>query len=164
VIFNSLFALLGYMGIKAGSGRVFGWFANMTSVAGLMTWFGISFTYLRFYEGLKAQSIDRTTLPFYSKLQPYAAWYAMISCLVVCIFSGWSVFLKGQWAIDTFITNYFPLILFPILYAGAKLFYRKKIKDPLEMDFITNIKEIEAEVLDERPAKNKAEAVWRWLM
>ena len=87
VIFNSLFALLGYMGIKAGSGRVFGWFANMTSVAGLMTWFGISFTYLRFYEGLKAQNIDRTALPFYSKLQPYAAWYAMISCLVVSIVS-----------------------------------------------------------------------------
>ena len=87
VIFNSCFAVLGYMGVKAGSGRVFGWFANMTAVAGLMTWFGISFTYLRFYEGLKAQNIDRTTLPFYSKLQPYAAWYATIACLVVSIVS-----------------------------------------------------------------------------
>jgi amino acid transporter len=87
VIFNSFFALLGYMGVKAGSGRVFGWFSNMTAVAGLMTWFGISFTYIRFYQGLKAQSIDRTTLPFSSKLQPYAAWYGMISCLVVCIVS-----------------------------------------------------------------------------
>jgi len=87
VIFNSFFALLGYMGTQAGSGRVFGWFANMTAIAGLMTWFGIAFTYIRFYEGLKVQSIDRKTLPFYSRFQPYAAWYAMISCLLVSIVS-----------------------------------------------------------------------------
>lgn len=165
VIFNSLFALLGFMGTQAGSGRVFGWFANMTAIAGLMTWFGIAFTYLRFYEGLKAQGIARTTLPFYSRLQPYAAWYAMTACLLVSIvssqyldlhkiplvthvlqLSGWSVFLKGQWATDTFVTNYLPLVLFPILYVGSKFFYKEAVKKPHEMDFVTNIKEIEAEV------------------
>lgn len=88
VIFNSFFALLSFMGTQAGSGRVFGWFSNMTAIAGLMTWFGIAFTYLRFYAGLKAQNIDRTTLPFYSRFQPYAAWYAMISCLLVAIVSS----------------------------------------------------------------------------
>jgi len=71
------------MGVKSGSGRVFGWFANMTAVAGLMTWFGISLTYLRFYKGMKAQGYDRSTLPFASKFQPYAAWYSMISCLFI---------------------------------------------------------------------------------
>ena len=165
MIFNSFFALLGFMGTQAGSGRVFGWFANMTSIAGLMTWFGIAFTYIRFYAGLKAQNIDRTTLPFYSRFQPFAAWYALISCLLVAIvssqlsrplhissatyviqLSGWAVFLKGHWATDTFVTNYLPLILFPILYIGSKLYYREPIKKPHEMDFITNIKEIEAEM------------------
>jgi amino acid transporter len=38
---SAAFALLSYMGVTAGSGKVFGWFANMTSIAGLMTWFGI---------------------------------------------------------------------------------------------------------------------------
>ena len=91
VIFNSFFALLSYMGTKSGSGRVFGWFSNMTSIAGLMTWFGISVTYLRFYAGLKNQGIDRTTLPFYSRFQPFAAWYAMISCFIVCLVSTLSM-------------------------------------------------------------------------
>jgi hypothetical protein len=72
------------------------------------------------------QGFDRNTLPFKAPLQPFAAWYAMISCLVICIvricpfltrlpathcpaqFSGWSVFLKGQWDTATFITNYLP--------------------------------------------------------
>ena len=34
IIFCAMFALLAYMGINDGSGRVFQWFSNMTSVAG----------------------------------------------------------------------------------------------------------------------------------
>lgn len=59
----------------------------MTAIAGLMTWFGISFTYLRFYKGFKAQGFDRSKLPFASKLQPYAAYYACASTLIVCFVS-----------------------------------------------------------------------------
>lgn len=102
VIFCSCFSALAFMSVSSGSGRVFGWFANMvsfvhrckvvlivlqTAVAGLMTWFGICVTYIRFYSGLKAQGIDRSTLPFMSKLQPYAAWYAMVFCLLICFVS-----------------------------------------------------------------------------
>ena len=83
VAFNATFALLAYMGIKSGSGRVFGWLANMAAVAGLMTWFGISLTYLRFYKGMKAQRIDRSRLPFFSNLQPFAAWYSAVACLFI---------------------------------------------------------------------------------
>ncbi|KAF8167918.1 amino acid permease [Crassisporium funariophilum] len=164
VIFNSLFCLLGYMGVTKGSGRVFGWFANMTAVAGLMTWFGISLTYLRFYKGMKEQGIDRTKLPFASKLQPYAAWYSMCFCLFISIMSGWAVFLKGNWAVDVFVTNYLPLVVFPIMYVGARLYYREPYKKAHEMDFVTNIAEIEAEMYDEPPPRNKAEAFWQWLV
>lgn len=59
----------------------------MTSIAGLMSWFGIFVTYLRFYKGMKAQGIDRSTLPFTSSLQPYAAWYGTIACIVICFVS-----------------------------------------------------------------------------
>ena len=85
LILSSAFALLAFMGVHSGSGKVFNWFANMTSVAGLLTWFGISYTYTRFYAGMKAQGIDRKSLPFYSSLQPFAAWYAAIWCLVICL-------------------------------------------------------------------------------
>jgi len=74
------------------------------------------------------------------------------------------VFLKGNWATDTFVTNYLPLILFPLLYIGAKFIYREPYKKAYEMDFVTDIKEIEAATYDDPPPKNKAEAVWAWLM
>jgi len=157
------------MGVKSGSGKVFGWFANMTSIAGLMTWFGICVTYIRFYKGMKAQGYERKHLPFASPLQPYAAWYAMIFCLVVCFFSGWSTFLKGNWVAADFVTNYLPLSLFPVLYAGAKYYYYRKGGSLYwvsieKMDFVTNIAEIEADTYDDPPPRNKAEAFWAWLM
>ncbi|KJA26161.1 hypothetical protein HYPSUDRAFT_64368 [Hypholoma sublateritium FD-334 SS-4] len=164
VMCNSSFTLLGYMGAKAGSGRVFGWFVNMTAVAGLIAWCGIAFTYIRFYEGLKAQGIDRRSLPYSSRLQPFAAWYALIMCAVISLLSGWEVFLKGGWAADTFVTNYLPLALFPILYFGAKFYYKEPIKKPHEMDFVTDIAAIEAESYDEPPPRNAIEALWQWMV
>ncbi|ELU37892.1 amino acid permease [Rhizoctonia solani AG-1 IA] len=151
VIFCALFSSLAYMSVSSGAGKVFNWFANMTAVAGLMTWFGITVTYIRFYAGMKAQGIDRSTLPFSSNLQPFA-------------FSGWKVFLKGNWAVDTFVTNYIPLVLFPILYIGAKFVRRQPMPKPHEMDFYSGIAEIEADTYDEPPPKNVWEKFWVSLM
>lgn len=60
-------------------------------------------------------------------------------------FSGWKVFLKGKWDTATFVTNYLPLALFPVLYFTAKLWRRSVILKPEEMDFVTDIAEIEAD-------------------
>ncbi|TCD71468.1 hypothetical protein EIP91_008848 [Steccherinum ochraceum] len=160
----TLFSLLAFMGIKSGSGRVFNWFANMTSIAGLLTWFGITVTYVRFYAGLKKQGLDRNKLPYKSPLQPYLAWYAMAMCSIVLFFSGWVVFLKDSWDTATFITNYLPLMLFPILYVGARLWRREPVIRPEDMDFFSGLEEIEAASYDEPPPRNWMERFWGWLM
>ena len=85
LMLSSSFSLLAFMGVHAGSGKVFNWLANMISVSGLISWICICYTYTRFYAGTKAQGIDRKTLPFASPLQPFAAWYALVSCLVTCL-------------------------------------------------------------------------------
>lgn len=164
----------------------------MTSVAGLMSWFGIAVTYIQFHKGLKAQGFDRDALPYKAWAQPYAAYYAAVSCIVICFvrprsslpspapllfsarnadafvwqrqFSGWEVFLRASWASDTFVTNYFPLMLFPVLYAGARLWTRRGLVAPADMDFKTGIAEIEAACYDEPPARNWVERVWGWLV
>ncbi|VDB91570.1 unnamed protein product [Peniophora sp. CBMAI 1063] len=158
------FALLSYMGTTAGSGKVFTWFSNMTSIAGLLTWFGICVTYIRFYAGMKAQGIDRTTLPYYTNLQPYAAWYAAIFIVIICFFNGFKVFIRGHWDTATFVTTYLPVILFPVWYIGARIWKRVPPIKPEAMDFYSNIAEIEAEDVDEPPPRNKLEAFWAWLM
>ncbi|EKM83723.1 hypothetical protein AGABI1DRAFT_110353 [Agaricus bisporus var. burnettii JB137-S8] len=164
VTFCALFSCLGFMSVSQSAGTVFQYFANMTSVAGLITWFGISITYLRFYAGLKAQGIDRKKLPFYSKTQPYAAWYVLVSTFLICLTSGWRVFLKGNWDTATFITTYLPLMLFPVWYAGSYVWRRTPPVKAKDMDFVSNLAEIEADEVPETPPRNKAEAFWKWLM
>ncbi|KAJ7179428.1 amino acid permease [Mycena filopes] len=169
LLFCSAFSTLAYMGVTSGSGKVFGWFANMTSVAGLLTWFGICVTYIRFYKGMKAQGYDRKHLPFASSLQPFAAWYALVFCVIIIFFSGWATFLTGGWVAADFVTNYLPFGLFPVLYGGAKFYYYRKGSPlawvtPEKMDFVTDIAEIEADTYDDPPPRNKFEAFWAWLV
>ncbi|ESK87570.1 amino acid transporter [Moniliophthora roreri MCA 2997] len=164
IVFCASFASLGYMGISSGAGTVFGWFQNMTAIAGLITWFGICITYLRFYSGLEAQGFDRSRLPFASRFQPFTAWYAAFMSLLICLFSGWNVFLKGEWATDIFVTNYLPLVMFPIMYVGYKFWRKTTIVRPQDMDFISDIAEIEAACYDEPPPKNVIEKFWAWLV
>jgi len=160
----SAFSLLAFMGVHAGSGKVFTWFSQMTAIAGLMTWFGICYTYTRFYAGMRLQGIDRATLPFSSRLQPYAAWYGTAGTLIICFFSGFSVFIKGHWNTADFVTNYLPFGLFPILYLGAKYWTRVPVVPLSEMDFYSGLAEIEADTYEEPPPKNRVEAIWQWLM
>ncbi|KAI0779577.1 amino acid permease [Fomes fomentarius] len=158
------FAFLAFMGTASGSGRVFGWFVNMTAVAGLSSWFGISVTYIRFHRGLKTQGINRKTLPFYSPLQPFAAWYAAIGCFLIALFSGWSVFLKGHWRTDTFITNYLPMGLFPVFYIGRKLWTRAPLVPYAQMDFQSGLQEVLDATTDEPPPRNWVERAWSYVM
>jgi amino acid transporter len=55
------------------------------------------------------------------------------------------VFLKGKWDLAEFVTRYLPLGMFPVLYLISKFAYRATPIKPIDMDFVTNIAEIEAE-------------------
>ncbi|KAG1831654.1 amino acid permease/ SLC12A domain-containing protein, partial [Suillus subalutaceus] len=164
VLFSASFSLLAFMAVSTSAGAVFNWLANMSSVAGLMSWFGISVTYLRFYKGMQAQGIDRKTLPYYTNLQPYAAWWGVVSTITICFFSGWSVFLKGEWNTANFVTNYLLFITWPIMYVGARYYYGIKPVAAKDMDFKSDLAEIVADSYDEPPPKNKMEAFWKWLV
>ena len=61
------------------------------------------------------------------------------------------MFLKGKWDTATFVTNYLPLMLFPVLYVGSRLYKRCRPLHAMEMDFVTGLKEIEADTYDEPP-------------
>lgn len=162
--FCSLLGLFAYTGINKGAGQVFHWLSNTTAIAGLSSWFGICVTYIRFHNGMKVQGYDRKSLPYFTNLQPFAAWYALVAILLITFFSGWQVFLPGHWSTSDFVANYLPLVLFPILFFLAKLCYRKPLVKTCDMDFVTNIGEIEATTLDDPPPSNMIGSFWRWLL
>ena len=72
--------------------------------------------------------------------------------------------MKDQWNTATFVTNYLPLMLFPVLYIGARLWFRCVPHKPEDMDFVSGLKEVEAASYDEPPPRNWLERFWGWLV
>ncbi|KAL3708411.1 hypothetical protein TMatcc_006395 [Talaromyces marneffei ATCC 18224] len=62
-----------YLNVGSNTCVVFGWFVNITTVAGLIGWIVIEVTYLRFFYGLKRQGISQNELPYRGPLQPYGS-------------------------------------------------------------------------------------------
>ena len=113
LIICSLFGGLAYMSLSKGAAQVFNWLANLTACAGLVTWAGICFTYIRFHAGMKAQGIDRKTLPYHSILNHNAigAKVALGFISIFLLFSGWTSF-HGAFDSAGFFTNYCELLRF----------------------------------------------------
>ncbi|KZT38660.1 hypothetical protein SISSUDRAFT_1021229 [Sistotremastrum suecicum HHB10207 ss-3] len=137
VIFTSLFGAFAYMAITARSASAFSWIVLTTSAPSYLILVGILVTYLRFYSGTKAQSLTRENFPMFSRLQPYAAWYALVFSLLVAVFFEFPFLLNSPWDTVTFVTTYlaFPSML--VLYAGAKFWFRAPFVRAKDMDFVT---------------------------
>ncbi len=74
------------------------------------------------------------------------------------------MFINHAWDTATFVTNYLPFILFPIIYIGARIWWRSSFIAPEDMDFKSGLAEVEAASYDEPPPRNWVEKVWGWLV
>ncbi|ETS60419.1 hypothetical protein PaG_05629 [Moesziomyces aphidis] len=159
------FSALSYMSVQSGASTVFGYFANMTSIAGMVTWFCIGIMYLRFNKAMKVQGMSRDVLPYKAALQPFCGWWTVCSTFIVMLFSGWSIFLKGNWSTSDFITNYIPIPFFIILYLGNWYYNRNNGAHipASEVDLTTGLREIiEAEEPEEKPTTVMGK-VWHFI-
>jgi amino acid transporter len=129
-----LFPFLGFLNVSSGSAKVLTWFTNIITAAQIIDYIVICITYLFFYRACKAQGLDRRSMPYFARFQPYSTWVALIflTCVVTCY--GYPVFLPGRWAIDTFFTFYLMVLVAPLLFFGWKLFKRTKFIKPFEAD------------------------------
>ncbi|EME81274.1 uncharacterized protein MYCFIDRAFT_140266 [Pseudocercospora fijiensis CIRAD86] len=146
-----IFTPLVYLALGSSSSVVFGWFVNITTIAGLIGWLIICVTYLRFYYGMNAQGISRDRLPYKSPLQPYLGWAALCALVLVILFSGYSVFFPGHWSVTAFLTYYIDIAIFIFLWACALLIFRAKPVSLHNMD-LSEIHLIEREREDEKQA------------
>ncbi|ORY73846.1 amino acid permease, partial [Leucosporidium creatinivorum] len=169
VAVGAAFALLSYMSVGAASaGKVFGYFSNMTSVCGLITWAAIAFTYIRFHKAAKIQGLDRRTLPYRAPLQPFLAYYALVFCIIILFFNGFAVFIhdgsEGPYVFDksTFITSYFPIVFFPVLYFGFRVFGKSEVVDLSIADLQTGSRVEEERDEEEKTPKNAVQKFWAW--
>ncbi|KAI6383096.1 hypothetical protein MCOR25_000284 [Pyricularia grisea] len=118
VIASWLFGPLAYLSLGSGGpSQAFQWLLNLSTVAGLIAWSTLCFCYIRFHAALKAQGVDRDTLPWKSPFQPFTAWYGFIGAAIITLVAGFDVFLDGNWDTSNFIASYIgiPIFIIPIL-------------------------------------------------
>jgi amino acid transporter len=165
VAITAAISLITYMSVSTGAGKVFGWFQNLVTVAQLLTWICIIIAYLRFRSALIAQNVDRNTLIFKSKFQPYTAYFALIYFSIIVIFNGFAVFAnhKVNWSTDDFIIAYINIPIFAILYLAWKLIKREPFVKASEADIWTGKHAVDNQVWPEQHPRNFLEKIWFWI-
>jgi len=165
VVITTALGCLVYLNVSSDSSEVFFWISNLSAVSTLLVWGSISITYLRFYAGLKYNSIARSSLPFRGPCQPYLAWFSLCFCSIVAFFNGFDAFFPGKFSAKTFVPPYIDIPIFASLFIGYKLIKGTKFVGVSQMDFWSGkgrIDELEGTWVEPVP-RNFFERVWMWI-
>ncbi|RFU29133.1 hypothetical protein B7463_g7206, partial [Scytalidium lignicola] len=169
VVITCSIAGLTYLSVKSGGpSTAFGWFQNLTTIASLFTWCSICIAYIQFYKALAAQGIDRNTLVFRSRFQPYTAWFSLVYFAIIIIFNGFNVFVgknQSHWDVSTFLAAYIGIPIFFVLFGFWKIFKRTKWISPADADIQTGKAALDAldELWPELTPRNMIEKIWFWI-
>ncbi|PWI67030.1 hypothetical protein PCL_04536 [Purpureocillium lilacinum] len=154
-----------YLNVNNRSSEVFFWISNLSAVSTLIVWASVSYTYLRFYYGLRYNGVSRDTLPYKSPLQPFLAYFAIVFCLVVAFFNGFDAFFPGKFSAKSFIPPYIDIPIFLSLFFGYKLVKRTSFVKLADMDIWSGKAEIDRLEPTWKVVKprNWLERIWFWI-
>ncbi|KAL7796013.1 amino acid permease/ SLC12A domain-containing protein [Trichoderma ceciliae] len=153
-------ACLAFMNASTASTVVFGYFVNLVTIFGILTWISILVTYLFFLRARRAQNIPDSAMPY---VAPQGYW-GTVACLfftiLISLTKNFDVFIHTparQFDYKNFVTGYLGIPLYIVLLFGHMLFTKSRGVKPHEADFYTG-KEIidaqEAEYLEKEEARD----------
>lgn len=157
----TLFACLAFLNVADDSKKVFGYFVNLTTIFGLMTWISILVTYLHFLRGREAQSIPDSEMAYVAPQGYWGTVASLVFCCLIAVTKNFTAFVHHDGITFNkveFITGYLGIPVYLILLFGHMWFTGSKGIAPHEVDFYTGkdiIDAIEAEYV-EKEAKEKA--------
>jgi len=159
---SAAFALLAFMNVADDSKVVFGYFVNLVTIFGLLTWISILVTHIYFVKARRAQNVPNSALAFTAPLGIYGSYGALAMCILIALTKNFSVFVHspktyGNFDYKNFVTGYLGIPLYLIMIAGYKLVKRSKGIKPWEADLFGGkdaIDREEEEFLAEQARKN----------
>lgn len=105
---SSCFCLLAYMNVGSDSKVVFGYFYNLVTIFGLLTWVSILVTHIYFVKARRAQGIADHQMPYKAPFGLMGSYFALFWCIVISLTKNFDVFTRGSWGnfnYKTFITG-----------------------------------------------------------
>ncbi|KAI9892346.1 MAG: hypothetical protein M1814_001547 [Vezdaea aestivalis] len=159
---STLFALLAYLNVADDSKIVFGYFVNLVTIFGLLTWISILVTHIYFVKARRAQGVEDHMLAFKAPLGVPGSYGALVFCCIIAFFKSFQVFTKsptyGSFDYKNFITGYLGIPLYLIMIFGYKLITKEKGLSPMEADLFSGkqaIDDEEAEFLAAKAARQR---------
>ncbi|KAI0487803.1 amino acid permease/ SLC12A domain-containing protein [Xylaria cf. heliscus] len=144
VLATACYGLLAYLNVSSSGGAVFNWFVSLTNTAGIISWICCCIVFLRFTTACKVQEI--ADLPYKSIFQPYVTWVNLVVLSILLLLNGFSVFFRGRWSINSFLTAYIGVPVFLLIYFCHRIVHRKDpwAYSPEKVDLKTGLAEMEA--------------------
>ncbi|EEP78936.1 hypothetical protein UREG_03782 [Uncinocarpus reesii 1704] len=147
---SSAFALLAFMNVSDDSKTIFGYFVNLVTIFGLLTWISILVTHIYFVRARKAQNVPETSLAFKAPLGVGGSYFACAFCILISLTKSYDVFVHnpkkyGNFDYKNFITAYLGIPLYLIMIFGYKLVTKCKGVKPEEADLWTGKDAIDRE-------------------
>lgn len=170
VLFSAAFGLLSYLVVSEEATVVFQNLTGIIASSGIIVWFAMCLSYLRFYYGLKLRpdiiSRDDKAYPYKSPFQPYSAIIGLVGSGIIILGMGFVVFLKGEWDTLFFFSCYGTLIVFAILYVAYRLIRGTRIPSLETLDFDSGRREFDRYIWDggkDYNTKSFKEVIKKWL-
>lgn len=154
---SSLFCLLAYMNVSSDSKEVFGYFVNLVTIFGILTWISILVAHIYFVRARKAQGITNDQLHYTAPFGAAGSYGALVFCILIAVFKNFSVFTPdekyGKFDYKNFLTGYIGIPLYLVMIFGYKLYVKNVAPRPEEVDLFDGkdaIDREEAEFLEKK--------------
>lgn len=143
VLISLCWALLSFLQLGDTASQVLDWIVNLITSCQLLNFSILCVTYICFYYGLKAQNIDRHSLPFRGWFQPYMAIIGAFCSFCMIFIATYTTFLPGHWSVKSFLFSYLMLFIDLAIFVGYKVIKRTKWRKSSEIDLVTGLREVE---------------------
>jgi amino acid transporter len=149
-----VFCLLAFLGVNTSSYTVFGYFVNLVTMFGLLTWISLLVSHIYFVRARRAQNIPDSALAYVAPLGMWGSVGALVFSILIAFFKGFALFCYKKTAAKgtipvfdyrTFITTYLGIPLYIIMILGYKIIMKSETVRPETADLYTGKARIDAE-------------------
>lgn len=152
VLASALISLTSYICVSELATSVFLSLTGIISSSGVIVWFSMCLSFIRFYYGLKKRPdiVNRNdkSYPYRSPFQPWLAIIGLIGTGFILLSMGFVVFLDGMWDTAFFFSSYGSLMLFAVFFFGYKLIKGSRVLSLEALDFDSGRREADIYIWD----------------
>jgi amino acid transporter len=147
---SALFCCTAFMNAADDAKTVFGYFVNLTTIFGLLSWISLLVSHIWFVRARNAQGITKDQMAYTAPFGLVGSYIALFFCILIALTKNFSVFTRnpttyGDFDYKNFVTGYLGIPIYLICIFGYKFTMKSKMVKPHEADFYSGKDEIDRE-------------------